>query len=263
MMQTIPLWESSKIPLFDTSIGQPEPSMTYFPCAGAKSCIVIFPGGGYGIKADHEGSGYAEWLNSIGIAAFVVDYRVAPYRYPAEQLDAQRAVRLARQLSDTYGYSSNKIGVMGSSAGAHLAGSEALLYGTFGYESDDIDQISARPDFMILCYGVLSFGKFAHTGSRDNLFGDHADPALIARLSLPEAVTETAPPAFLWHTTNDEGVPVENSLMMAAALHAHGVACELHCFQEGPHGLGLAPDHPDVAQWTELCKNWLRKNNYL
>lgn len=262
-MQTLQLWETGSIPLFDTGLEQLAPSMRYFPCERAKSCVVIFPGGGYAMKADHEGTGYANWLNSIGVAAFVVDYRVAPYRYPAPQLDAQRAVRIARKMSDTFGYAPDNIGVMGSSAGAHLAGSEALRYGTFGYESDGIDQINARPDFMILCYGVLSLGDFAHVGSRENLLGTSPDPALVHALSLPEAVTADAPPAFLWHTADDQSVPMENSLMMAAALHAKNVQCELHVFRTGRHGLGLAPENPDVAQWTALCKTWLNENGWI
>lgn len=263
-MEKHALWKSEKIPLFDPAIGQKEPSMTYYPCAGAKSCVVVFPGGGYAMKADeHEGSEYAKWLNSIGAAAFVVDYRVAPYRYPAPQLDAQRAVRLARSLSSTYGYAPDKIGVMGSSAGSHLAGSEALRYGTFGYETDEIDQINARPDFMILCYGVLTLGEFAHVGSRENLLGASPDPALVQQLSLPEAVAETAPPAFLWHTADDPAVPVENSLLMAMAMRAKKVECELHVFRTGPHGMGLADDNPDVAQWTGLCQTWMQEHNWI
>lgn len=262
-MQTIPLWEPGQAPLFDAGLGQIEPQMTYYPCPDAKSCMVVFPGGGYANRAEHEGKGYAEWLNSVGMAAFVVDYRVAPYRYPAPQLDAQRAVRLARHLSSTYGYAPDKIGVMGSSAGGHLAGSEALRYGTFGYETDEIDKISARPDFMILCYGVLTLGQFTHAGSRENLLGTSPDPALVQSLSLPEAVTADAPAAFLWHTADDPAVPVENSLQMAAALHACGVECELHVFRTGPHGLGLAPENPDVAQWTGLCQTWLKENGWI
>lgn len=262
-MEKIALWESGKTPLFDSAIGQEEPSMTYYPCAGAKSCVVIFPGGGYGMKASYEGHDYALWLNSIGAAAFVVDYRVAPYRYPAPQLDAQRAVRLARNLSTTYGYAPDKIGVMGSSAGSHLAGSEALRYGTFGYETDEIDQINARPDFMILCYGVLSLGEYTHVGSRENLLGESPDPALVQQLSLPEAVSEAAPTTFLWHTADDPAVPVENSLMMATALHAKNVPCELHVFRTGRHGLGLALENPDVAQWTGLCQTWMKENGWI
>ncbi len=257
MEEKIQLWETGRTPLYDESKNQPEPYITPFICKGAKTCMVICPGGGYGALAEHEGAPIGRWLNENGITAFVVNYRVKPYMYPCPQLDVQRAVRVVRSMCGKYGYRSDRIGIMGSSAGGHAACSEALLYGSFGFEEDELDKISARPDFMLLCYSVLDMGEYAHVGSRESLLGANPPEESVKRMSLFDKVTPDAPPAFLWHTANDAAVPVENSLLMAKALSKNKVPFALHCFENGPHGLGLSENNADVAQWKTLFISWL------
>ncbi len=256
------LWNKNDIPLYNKEIdnihNQNAPSVTPFISDGAKSCVLICPGGGYGFKSsNHEGEQIAGWLNSIGVSAFVLDYRVAPYQHPAPLLDGKRAIRYLRYTAEKYGYNKNKIGILGFSAGAHLAGSVGTFKGDFGYEKqDEIDEVSSRPDFMILCYPVISFVEYAHIGSMNNLAGN-ISPKDAQSLSVDKNVDNSTPPTFLWHTSADTCVPVENSLKMAWELSRHNVPFEIHTFKDGPHGLGLAQEFPHTAKWIEACKNWL------
>lgn len=254
------LW-SKEIPHFNKEIDF-VPEIIEYP-AKSKGAIIVFAGGGYGFKAEHEGDGYGKWLQSIGITAFVVDYRVAPYKHPAQISDAMRAVRYVRYNSDKYGIDKDKIAVMGSSAGGHLAGSVSVHYDKKMYEpTDEIDKESCRPNATILCYPVIDMFEYRHDGSRQNLIGEralHADKEL---MSLHKHVTADTPQAFIWHTSSDQAVPVENSLLYADALSKVQVPFEMHIYPIGPHGQGRAENIPHVAQWTKSLENWLELINW-
>ena len=231
--------------------------------AGSKGAVIVFPGGGYGCKAEHEGRVIAEWFNSIGITAFVVDYRVAPYKHPAEISDAMRAVRFVRYNAKKYGIDEDKIAVMGFSAGGHLAGSVSVHYDKPMYEpTDEVDEVSARPDASILCYPVIDMYEYRHDGSRNNLLGLRCLDEDKELMSLYMQVDQNTPKAFLWHTSEDQAVPVENTLLYADALAKYNVPFEVHIYPHGYHGLGLAPEHPHVAQWAGALDNWLKLNNW-
>lgn len=259
------LWEDGAIPLYDESIeDQLKPNLTSYVIENSTSCVVVCPGGGYSHKAYHEGEPIALWLNSLGISAFVLDYRVAPYRFPCAQLDAKRAIRYARSKAKEYGYAQDKIGILGFSAGGHLAATCGTILDDLGYEKqDEIDKFSARPDFMVLCYPVISFTDFAHIGSTNNLLGEGAGEDRLNALSAEKCVSKNSSPAFIWHSYCDGVVPVNNSVMMAYELAKCGVPCEVHTFCEGAHGLGLADEYDYISKWTKLCENWMRISNYI
>ncbi|MFO7821765.1 MAG: alpha/beta hydrolase [Lentisphaeria bacterium] len=212
--------------------------------------LVIFPGGGYGGLAEHEGKGYADYFASAGIASFVVSYRLGTegFRHPAMLEDALAAIGTVRSAAREYGIDPQRIGIMGSSAGGHLAAHTLVAWNR--YESD----ISLRPDFGILCYPVIaSRGPNAHKGSIDNLAGDNPPPDLLDELACEKHVSPDTPPCFLWHTGQDSCVPLENSLLFASALRTHHVPFELHLYQKGRHGLGLeAP-----FDWGAECLRWI------
>ena len=255
--ETISLWPG-EAPYTEFSPEQRQPSLLPYPMDGAKGAVVVCPGGGYCMKADHEGRAIAKMFNEAGIAAYVLDYRCKPCHYEAPLSDAKRAIRLVRSM----GY--EKVAIMGFSAGGHLCCSAATLYDAGNPDADDpIERISSRPDAFIPCYAVVSFTSFRHQGSVENLLGDKkTDYALLRRFSAELNVTPDTPPAFIWHTSSDSGVPVENSINLAAALNHAGVPVEMHIFPMGRHGLGLAPDEPIVAQWAPLCQNWLLNLGY-
>lgn len=250
------LW-SGKIP-YNTEELDFVPQINAYP-ASSRGAVIVFPGGGYGMKADHEGPVMAEWLQSVGITAFVVDYRVAPYKHPAELSDAMRAVKYVRFYADKYKVDSDKIAVMGFSAGGHLAGSVSVHYDKDIYEETDrIDKESCRPDASILCYPVIDMGYYRHDGSRANLLGSPSSERMNDFMSLHKQVNENTPEAFLWHTSTDQAVPVMNSLLYAEALSAECIPYELHVYPLGQHGLGLAPDIPYVAKWQNDLIAWLK-----
>ncbi|GGH85973.1 acetyl esterase/lipase [Pullulanibacillus pueri] len=228
------------------------------------SAIVIFPGGGYGMRADHEGEPIAEWLNQLGMSAFVVNYRVAPNQHPAPLLDAQRAVRYVRAYAREWNLNIDRIGILGFSAGGHLASTLGTHFDLGNKEASDlIETMSCRPDLMILCYPVITMqGVYAHEGSVINLLGEHPSEDLTEHLSNQLHVTEETPPTFLWHTADDASVPVENSFLFASALRKNKVPFDLHVYEKGAHGLGLANDDPHVSSWQEQCKLWLEKYNF-
>ncbi|MCD8181180.1 MAG: alpha/beta hydrolase [Firmicutes bacterium] len=257
------LW-GSQIPYWDDTFieeGETEPrkpTITAYP-SSSKGAVIVFAGGAYAMRAEHEGGAYAEFLNSIGVTAFVVDYRVAPYKHPAQISDAIRAVRYVRYHADEYGIDKDKIAVMGSSAGGHLAGSVSVHYDKKMYEeTDEIDKTDCKPNATILCYPVIDMFEYRHDGSRQNLIGEralHADKEL---MSLYKHVTKDTPQAFIWHTSSDQAVPVENSLMYADALSKVQVPFEMHIYPLGSHGLGVASEVPHVAQWLNSLDNWLK-----
>ncbi len=234
-----------------------KPSLTIYLPATAKPTgtgIVVCPGGGYAhLAMDHEGKQVAEWLNSLGVAAFVLQYRLGPkYHHPIEIGDAQKAIRMVRSRAKEFGIQPDRVGIMGFSAGGHLASTAATH---FGVE----DGVSSRPDFAILCYPVVTFADpYAHKGSRTNLLGATPDPQLVANLSNESQVTKDTPPTFLFHTNADTGVPAENSVQFYLALRRAGVPAEMHIFEKGPHGVGLAQKDPILSTWPPLLANWLR-----
>lgn len=233
----------------------------------AGTAIVVCPGGGYGALAmDHEGRQIAEWLNDRGITAVVLKYRLGPrYRHPAPLQDAQRAVRLTRSKAEALKIESDRVGIWGFSAGGHLASSVATHFdGGQSASADAIDRHSCRPDFAILCYPVITLKPpYAHAGSRKNLLGDLPSADLIENLSNESQVTAQTPPVFLFHTAEDKPVPVENSLMFFQALRKAGVPAELHIYERGPHGVGLAPQDPVLSSWSERLAYWLSAHGWL
>ena len=239
------------------------PSVTYYPCAGADSLVLILPGGGYTHLADHEGEPIAQSFNRHGFHAAVLRYRLAPYHDEKIPLqDASSAIRLIRHHAKKLHCRPDRIAILGFSAGGHLAGCTALFSEQWAGDpgADNlVERVSARPDAAILCYPVVTMGEFTHRGSRRALLAEHADdPIFQERYSLEKQVASNAPPIFMWHTADDASVPVQNSLMLAAALADHQIPFSLHIFPHGPHGLGLAQDTPDVSRWPELAAEWLR-----
>ncbi len=257
MHDKIMLWENTA-PYSDQSPDQEQPSIANYAVPGSKGAVIVAPGGGYRMKAAHEGAPIAEMIGDVGVSAFVLDYRVAPCDPYAPLSDIKRAVRLVRAM----GY--EKVAVLGFSAGGHLVCSAATMYDLGNPDAaDPVERLSSRPDAFIPCYAVVSFAAFRHQGSLLNLLGDKAeDWAMIRKFSAELHITEKTPEAFIWHTAADQGVPVENSLRLASALAINGVPCELHIFPYGRHGLGLAKEMPDVAQWANLLQNWLKQRDY-
>ena len=259
----IKLWENGT-PGFIKEYGQAETTVTpYLLDNGKKNgCVIVCPGGAYVGRAEHECGVVAEMLNANGVSAFTLDYRVFPYKYPFVTEDVLRAVRFVRYNADKFGIDPQKIGVLGFSAGGHLASCAMNIF-DYGKDGDEIDAVSSRPDFGILCYPVVSFDAYMHSGSRKNLIGGLPnEKALAIELSLELNVKKDTPPAFIWHTMDDGGVDARNSLELALAMRSHGIPCELHVFQHGAHGLGLAPDNESVSQWSALLGQWLKLNKY-
>ncbi len=246
-------------------------TMTYYAPAEKKSrgAVIIFPGGGYWGRAEHEGEGYAEFLTEHGISAFVVDYRVYPERFPTELLDARRAVRYVRYYAEKFGIDKDKIAVMGSSAGGHLVSMLCTYREEIeGENVDGIDRENYLPDKQILCYPVINLydENVTHIGSGDALIGDsfHNGGDFVKRMRLSANLNadENTPEAFIWHTFDDELVDVRNTLQYASKLRQVGVCAEVHIFPHGRHGLGLATAEnkfdPHVAQWSELLIKWIK-----
>jgi acetyl esterase/lipase len=247
-----------------------KPSITvYLPPAEKASgaAIVVCPGGGYGMLAvDHEGKQVADWLNSAGLAAFVLRYRIAPrYRHPTPLLDAQRAIRTVRTRANEWNVDPHRIGILGFSAGGHLTSTAGTHFDSGKLDSDDpIDRASCRPDFMVLVYPVISFTtEYTHVGSRNNLVGKDADAKLVESLSNDLQVTGATPPTFLVHTNEDTAVPPENSVLFYMALRRAKVPAEMHVYEKGPHGLGLGPRDPAFSTWPQHCITWLRGRGIL
>ena len=234
---------------------------------GVHSGVVVCPGGAYGMLAvDHEGRQVAEWLNARGVAAFVLRYRLGPrYHHPIELGDAQRALRFVRFHAADYGIASDKIGIWGFSAGGHLASTAGTHFdGGNADAADPIDRVGSRPDFMILAYPVISFTtSYTHRGSLRNLLGDNPDPKLVASLSNETQVTPETPPAFLFHTTTDSGVPAENSVLFYLALRKAGVPAEMHIYERGQHGVGLALFDPILSSWPKQLEEWMRLHRWM
>jgi acetyl esterase/lipase len=232
------------------------------------SAIVVCPGGGYaGLAITYEGYDVAKWLNSLGIDGYVLKYRLGSrgYRHPVELGDVQRAIRLARANAADWHIDAHLIGVLGFSAGGHLA-STAVTHFDDGdaNASDPIDRLSCRPDLGILVYPVITLtNPFTHTGSRDNLLGPNADPALIELLSNEKKVSPNTPPCFIVHGVDDSVVPVENSIEFALACRKNKVPCEVHLFEHGAHGFGLGKNDPALKTWPLDAARWLERHRFV
>ena len=247
------------------------PTLTIFlpdPAKATGAAMVICPGGGYGGLAQHEGKSYALWLNEQGIAGFVLKYRLAPsgYHHPAMLQDAARAVRTVRARAEEWKLDPKRIGIIGSSAGGHLASTLVTHFDAGKADAADvIERASSRPDLGILCYPVISMGEFTHAGSKKNLLGENPSPELVKDLSNELQVTKETPPCFIFHTVEDTAVPVENALLFAGALRRAGVPFDLHIYERGKHGIGLGSQpygSGDQHPWTHDCEFWLRQRGF-
>ena len=252
----------------DTEADKPSLTIWLPPADRANgAAIVICPGGGYGgLATSHEGKDVAAWLNSFGVAGFMLKYRHAPkYKHPSPLLDAQRAVRTVRARAQEFGVDPARIGILGFSAGGHLASTAGTHFDEGNAEAKDpIDRVSCRPDFMVLVYPVISLTtKYTHVGSKNNLLGPKPDAKLVESLSNELQVTAKTPPTFLMATSGDTGVPAENSVMFYMALREHKVKAEMHIYQNGGHGFGLAPNDPVLSTWPGRCEAWMRANGFL
>lgn len=263
---------------FITNIHVPTLSV-YLPAksgagAGATGCgVVICPGGGYGgVACGHEGRDIARWLNDNGIAAFVLKYRqpaaAVAYRHPAPLQDLQQALRLVRANAAAWGVKTDRVGVLGFSAGGHLAGLAMThlhlhLAPAGAAPAGALGEQSIRPDFGILIYPVVTTTEpFAHFGSRDNLLGQDPPPALALSVSNECQVSPDTPPAFFAHSLDDRAVPPENSIAFAKALHRAGVNAEVHLFPQGGHGYGMGAAGSLQSRWPAMCIQWLRTSGF-
>jgi acetyl esterase/lipase len=239
----------------------------YLPAANpTHSAVLVIPGGGYhDVEVDREGAAPAQWLAQRGVAAFVLHYRVAPYRYPAPIADAERAMRLLRSQAADFGFAPDHLGAWGFSAGGHVASVLATLFDNGVAASPDaIEQMSDRPNFVILAYPVISMKPaVAHAESLENLLGPVPDPALVALLSTEDHVTPMSPPAFVFTTNDDDVVPSRNSMVYVAACQSAGVPVEFHMFEHGHHGVDLAEHLPALHLWTLLLESWMQQNQWM
>ncbi len=256
----ITLWE--RAPGLDLTLSDDIPALEPYliDATNPRPAVIICPGGGYIRRVDREGEPIALWLNSLGLHAFVLTYRVHPYQYPYPVLDGKRAVKVVRHNAVELSVLPEQVGILGFSAGGHVASTVTTQFNE--YESpvlDDVDEVSSRPDFAILCYAVINMdSNHAHSGSAVNLLGKDAAPSLLTKLSNEKQVTSDTPPCFLWHATGDMAVPVANSLHFANALAENGVSFGLHVYPHGHHGWGNGWSGDDYCSWQESCEEWLR-----
>jgi acetyl esterase/lipase len=259
-MISIPLWPGAA-PHANGSGPNDTPTLDLYEPFGTKfsdAAVLILPGGGYEHLSAQEGEGFAGVFQLHGFKAFVLNYRLGSqgYRHPAMLDDALRALRLVRSRAGSDGFHPNKIVVIGSSAGGHLAATLLTKWDEGNpSDPDPVERVSSRPDLGILCYPVITMGEKTHSGTRNNLRGENPSPELVEELSAEKHVRPSTPPCFVWHTWEDNGVPVDNSLLFVHALRAAGVPCECHIYQDGGHGLGMK----DGIRWTDDCLRWLAK----
>jgi acetyl esterase/lipase len=265
---SIRLWEGAAPGALGTGDAD-IPTLTVFRPEADKTngtAVVICPGGGYAGLADHEGRPVAQWLNTVGVSGFVLKYRLGPnYHHPVMLEDVSRALRMVRSHAGEWKLDGNRIGVLGFSAGGHLA-STAVTHFDDGKSdaADPVDRVSSRPDFGVLIYPVITMtDPYTHGGSRSNLLGTHPSQELIDLLSNEKQVTDKTPPCFLVHGADDSAVPIDNSTMFAQALHKHHVAVELHVFDHGPHGFGLGGNDRVLNQWPALCARWMEHHGWV
>jgi acetyl esterase/lipase len=267
--KTILLWPEGAPGALGTTDAD-KPSLTVYLPSGpnaTKTAVVIAPGGGYvNLAMEKEGAAYARWLNARGVAAFVLRYRLGPkYHHPVELGDAQRAIRWVRAHAAEYGIDAERVGMWGSSAGGHLTATAGTHFdGGDPAAVDAVDRQSSRPEFLILAYPVITFeAPELHRGSKLYLLGENPDPKLEEMLSNETQVSKETPPTFLFATTDDPVVPVMNSVMFYSALVKAGVPAEMHLFQHGGHGAGLAAADPQLNVWPDLLAKWMRERGYM
>jgi acetyl esterase/lipase len=265
--ETILLWPAGA-PMAAGTEDADKPTITFYRARQPNgTAIVVAPGGGYtNLASNHEGRQVANLLNAAGITAFVLKYRLGPrYHHPVELGDAQRAIQLVRARAAEFGLNADRIGMLGFSAGGHLTATAGTRFDAGKPDaSDPIDRVSSRPDFLVLAYPVISFDPaIAHSGSVRSLLGDKPDAKLLEDLSADRQVTAETPPTFLFHTDADTGVVAENSVRFYLALRRAKVAAELHIFEKGPHGVGLAMNDPALSAWSSLLTAWLRGRGLL
>jgi acetyl esterase/lipase len=275
----VPLWEG-KAPHAKSDSPDDRPHVTVYRAPAEKAngtAVVICPGGGYGaLAADHEGKQVADYMNSLGVTAFVLKYRIVTKNrpgplHPAPLEDAQRAIRLVRHKAADYGVNPARVGIMGFSAGGHLASSATTHYDSGRLKDGDaIDKQSCRPDFAVLAYPVISMESgVTHGGSRNNLLGPNPDAKLVEHMSNDRQVTKETPPTFIFHTSEDKAVLPENAVRFYLACKSAGVPCELHIYEKGRHGVGLGRDpkwtggEPSVATWPDRLADWMRSRGLL
>jgi len=265
----IPLWANGAPGALGATPADTPIMTPYLPPAGRATgtAIVIFPGGGYQhLSMEKEGSDVANWLAGAGVTTFVVRYRLGPsYHHPTMLGDAQRAIRTVRARAAEWNVDPRRLGVIGFSAGGHLASTAGTHFDTANTSSADaIERVSSRPDFLLLIYPVITMrDSVTHGGSRLNLLGREPAPELVRLLSNETQVTRETPPTFLVHSTDDRTVPVQNSLLFYDALKRNGVQAEMHVFEYGGHGFGLAPKDPVLSAWTTICESWMRRHGWL
>ena len=264
----LPLWAAGA-PGALGSADEDIPTLTPYLAPAQRAvgtAVIVCPGGGYlHLSMEKEGSDVARWWNSLGVTAFVLKYRLGPkYHHPIELGDAQRAIRTVRARATEWGVRPDRVGIMGFSAGGHLAATAGTHFDNgIDSASDPIDRQNSRPDFLVLGYPVISFTEKVHKGSLQALLGDNPDPKLVTLLSNELQVTPQTPPAFLFHTSNDNTVPVENSVMFYLALRKAGVPAEMHIYENGPHGVGLAPTDETLSSWPARLADWMRGRGLL
>ena len=267
---TFPLWADGA-PGALGKAAKDIPTLTVYlpdPAKATGAAMIICPGGGYGMLAPYEGEAYARWLNESGVTGFVLKYRLAPagYHYPAMFQDVTRAMRTVRARAAEWGVDPKRIGIMGSSAGGHLAATLLTHFDAGDTNSaDPVERESSRPDIGILCYAVITMGKFTHQGSKENLLGKNPSPKLVKLLSDELQVTTNTPPCFLWTTFEDKTVPMENTMMFAEALRKHHVPFALHVYEKGGHGMGLndKPPFRHPHPWAADCLFWLKAQGFV
>ncbi|MCE2798874.1 MAG: alpha/beta hydrolase [Planctomycetaceae bacterium] len=261
----VPLWpEGAPGALGNEPKDVPTLTVRKVESSNPTGALIICPGGGYGgLAMDHEGKQIVQWANSMGLTAVLCDYRHRGkgYGHPAPSQDALRAVRLVRAKASEWNIDPNKIGIMGFSAGGHLVSTVITQFDAGNKESTDtVARESSRPDFAILCYPVISMGSsFTHRGSEVNLLGEKASKETLEQFASERHVRSDTPPTFLMHTVEDKPVPVENSLVFYQAMVAKQVPGELHIYQKGPHGVGLARNIPGTSDWPLACQRWLKQ----
>ena len=273
MTNAIPLWPDGAPGALGTKTND-IPTLTPYladPANATGAAMIICPGGGYQHLSPREGNDYALWLNQHGITCFVLKYRLGAdgYRHPAELQDSARAVRTVRARADEFKIDPKRIGIMGSSAGGHVASMLMTHFDSGDTNSADaIERQSSRPDIGILCYPVITMGEFAHPGSKNLLLGRNPSPELVQETSSELHVDANTPPCFIWCTSEDRTVPPENTLMFAGALRKNHVPFDLHIYQKGGHGMGLGlgirtPPFENLHPWTADCLFWLKAQGWV
>jgi len=246
-----------------------QPTLTVVPPAVDRpngTAVIVCPGGGYSfLSSNREGLQYAAWLSTLGVTSFILKNRLQEWGHPAPLQDVLRAIRLVRSRAAEFGVDPARIGVMGSSAGGHLAASASTLFDhADGRTGAALDAVSARPDFAVLVYPVITMlDPAAHAGSRQALLGPNPGPELLTLMSVERQVTAATPPTLLLHTQFDKTVPVDNSLLYYQALTRAGVPAELYVFEQGGHGIGMRDGLGNASAWPRRAEDWLRQRGLL